>query len=638
MRNFVLFLFVILIFCIKIDVFSQKTSTDIVLDNNALLPNEKYLRFCDSSLLYSFQPKKAEGYIKKAYEMAKDNNFDIGWKLQMAKAWAYFYEAKYDSAENYMNGVAENFDFQDTSRNPIILLNHLGYLNYNLLRYSEADSWYKKLLDLAIERSNTDDITKAYWGLIRVAESTEDYLLASRYFEELFVYHKNENTYSKAISLQKYAENAIKLADYQSALVSLNQAKSIFIKINDSVRIYNVYNQLGWVYNSLNMADSSIVNYEKSLTNKLHKRERLSADTYGNLGIIYVNQKDYGKAIVNFKRVLKIALEIGSLQLEGFGYYHLSNTYDSIGDYKNAYLFSKKFSQLNDSARKTEIENIYIQERTKFETEKKEKELEILALKYNKNRIILYSSLSLTVLILLVAFLLFRQNQLKTKHRLTEYKRQIAETKQTYLRQQMNPHFVFNTLNSIQYYMFRNDKMATNIYMSKFAMLIRIALENSQHNSVPIKHELDALQLYIELEQLRFKNSFSFNIDVDEEIDVLQHKIPTLLIQPFVENSINHGLHFRTENGKLLVVLKLIDNMRIECTIEDNGIGRKKAEEIKKVKRKDHHSLGTSITKERLNIIDSFVAKKLKIEYFDLLDDNNKPTGTRVVIDIPILI
>ena len=106
----------------------------------------------------------------------------------------------------------------------------------------------------------------------------------------------------------------------------------------------------------------------------------------------------------------------------------------------------------------------------------------------------------------------------------------------------MNPHFIFNTLNSIQYYMYQHDKLATNNYLTKFSSLMRKVLENSQHTSVPLRDELDALNLYLELEMIRFKDKFDYEINVDEEIDTLLYKVPTMLIQPYVENSICHGL------------------------------------------------------------------------------------------------
>jgi len=173
--------------------------------------------------------------------------------------------------------------------------------------------------------------------------------------------------------------------------------------------------------------------------------------------------------------------------------------------------------------------------------------------------------------------------------------------------------------------------------MTKFASLIRKTLENSRHTEITIKEELDALRLYLELEELRFKEKFDWSIKVDEEIDTLAYKIPTMLIQPYVENAITHGL-MNKENGKgmLMVGLQLQDD-QIICTVEDNGIGREKALEINRQKNINHKSLGTNITESRLRLVNELYGKKMKVVYTDLVDSNGDPAGTKVEINIPII-
>ena len=147
---------------------------------------------------------------------------------------------------------------------------------------------------------------------------------------------------------------------------------------------------------------------------------------------------------------------------------------------------------------------------------------------------------------------------------------------------------------------------------------------------------MDALELYLQLEALRFKEKFDYKITVDEEIDTLLYKIPTMIIQPYVENAIIHGLINKDEKGFLNVDLKLEDNC-IGCTIEDNGIGREAAQIIKKKKNGNHNSLGTTITESRLKLVNSLYGRKMKILYTDLKSDNGCPAGTRVEIHIPII-
>ena len=212
----------------------------------------------------------------------------------------------------------------------------------------------------------------------------------------------------------------------------------------------------------------------------------------------------------------------------------------------------------------------------------------------------------------------------------------LSEITQANLRQQMNPHFIFNTLNSIQYYMYQHDKLATNNYLTKFSSLIRKILENSQLMFVSIKDELDVIQLYLELETLRFKDKFRYEINIDDEIDTLSYKVPTMLIQPYVENAICHGLMNKDENGLLKFEMSIKESF-ILCVIEDNGVGREAALEIKKLKSTSHQSLGIKITESRIDLSNAVYGTDMKVVIVDLKDENNQACGTRVELFLPIM-
>jgi ligand-binding sensor domain-containing protein/anti-sigma regulatory factor (Ser/Thr protein kinase) len=204
------------------------------------------------------------------------------------------------------------------------------------------------------------------------------------------------------------------------------------------------------------------------------------------------------------------------------------------------------------------------------------------------------------------------------------------------LSKQMNPHFIFNSLNSIQYYILNNDKFSSNKYLTKFANLMRLILDNSQQQTIPIKDELSALSLYIELESLRFEDKFEFSIVVDEKIDTSHYRIPPLLIQPYVENAIWHGLMHKEGKGLLKIEMELDENI-IVCTIEDNGIGREKANEIRKSQNRKYVSKGTNITGDRLRLINTLNNIKMDVHYFDLHDTDGKACGTKVIISFPLI-
>ena len=306
------------------------------------------------------------------------------------------------------------------------------------------------------------------------------------------------------------------------------------------------------------------------------------------------------------------------------------------GNYKSAYTNFVQHKRFSDSLEVSKYSKGLTEARTRYETEKKEKDLEVLTLKLEKQKYFTYGFAGLIVLVLTIGLLLFYQSKVNSKRKISEMNHKISEITQKNLRQQMNPHFIFNTLNSIQYYMYQHDKISTNNYLTKFSSLMRKTLENSQHTSIPIKDEMDALELYLQLESIRFKEKFDYNINVDEDIDTLLYKIPTMLIQPYVENAICHGLINKDEKGFLKIDLKLQQDF-ISCTIEDNGIGREAALEIKKAKNGNHQSLGTKITESRLNLVNALYGNSMKIDYTDIKDSEGNPNGTRVVINIPIM-
>jgi ligand-binding sensor domain-containing protein len=205
------------------------------------------------------------------------------------------------------------------------------------------------------------------------------------------------------------------------------------------------------------------------------------------------------------------------------------------------------------------------------------------------------------------------------------------------LRAQMNPHFIFNALNSIQHFIMSSDEQGASKYLNKFAKLIRSILNNTEKTSVSLKDEVESLRLYIELEMLRFESKFDYDIRVDSNTDLDFYEVPTLLIQPYVENAIIHGLVPKKEKGKLDIEMK-IENNFILCTINDNGIGRERSSESKanSVKR-GHKSLGMKITRDRLELLNSVHNSSLSVNITDLYGDNGEAAGTKVEIFIPIV-
>ncbi len=211
-----------------------------------------------------------------------------------------------------------------------------------------------------------------------------------------------------------------------------------------------------------------------------------------------------------------------------------------------------------------------------------------------------------------------------------EYRKRLILAEQKALRSQMNPHFIFNALNSIRRYILDNDELKADYYLTSFATLMRKVLDNSKKDLIPLTEEIDTLKLYIELEKMRLENGFDFKLYIDEKINPEEIFIPPMLIQPLLENSIWHGLAPKKDKGLLILSFEKYKNL-LKITVQDNGIGRDKATEISQ-KRKGHKSTGLSNIRDRIRYLSILTRSRLKMHIEDLYDNNHQPTGTKITL------
>ncbi len=245
----------------------------------------------------------------------------------------------------------------------------------------------------------------------------------------------------------------------------------------------------------------------------------------------------------------------------------------------------------------------------------------------------------LAIVGLIAWFYRYRISQVKKKEKMkTQYERKLANVEMTALLAQMNPHFLFNSLNSIDSYIIKNESKKASEYLNNFARLMRLILQNSRSNYISLKDELETLDLYLQMEGLRFKDKFQYEIQVDKQIDVSSTVIPPMLIQPYVENAIWHGLMHKNNGtaGKVEILISKQDN-NLFCVVQDNGIGRRKAEEIKAQKSGNHkRSMGMKITEDRIEMINKLYDTNTSMKITDLQDSEGKAEGTRVELVIPV--
>lgn len=230
-----------------------------------------------------------------------------------------------------------------------------------------------------------------------------------------------------------------------------------------------------------------------------------------------------------------------------------------------------------------------------------------------------------------------KQRIAEAKEQETAYQKQLSITEMSALRAQMNPHFIFNCLNSIHNFTLDNDSDNASKYLTKFARLIRLVLENSRSERVKLSNELQALQLYIEMETLRFKEKVHYEINIDDEIEPSMIQIPPMLIQPYVENAIWHGLMPKKEGGMVLINILSVDDVYLQIEIIDTGVGRKQAAILKSKNATQHKSHGMQITSDRVELINKLYNINTKIDIIDLHNDSEKAIGTKIVIKIPLI-
>ena len=468
--------------------------------------------------------------------------------------------------------------------------------------------------------------------------------------------HKALEYHQKALDIRR------KLGDSVGIGRSLHNIGSIYDKLKESDKALNYYqaaleirkkfgnkreiaetlNNLGIIMKYMNFLDKSLKYLFESIQIFSEINNKGGATyAYNNVAGVYLLQKKPVKAFPYIKKALELAEETGQKNTLSEIYVNLVDYYVLIGDYKNAFKTQEKFLILKDTLYNTNLAEKISEMQTKYETERKEKEItlltkdnEIQSLKIRKQSIQLYLLISVILVVVLIGSLLFSRYKLKQKNYQSELEKKNLETEQRLLRSQMNPHFIFNSLNSIQSYISGNDALTAMTYLSKFAKLMRYILENSREKMISLEDEVNTLQLYIELERIRFKQKFDFSIKIDPKLQPETTYIPPMLIQPFVENSIKHGLRNIKEQGHLQLNFKLNHEV-IFCSINDNGIGRVQAQKIDKNKKGKHKSLGMHLTKERIEALNSESKSDIKVEIIDLKNEKGEPAGTEVQITLP---
>lgn len=544
------------------------------------------------------------GSLGYAYSISGDMGQSIANFIKSAKA--------FEAAGNQRLAIVTNI-------NIAVFLNTEEEYSEALIYANKAHEAELERAELNIESKNLNlNSTYNLLGLIGL-ETGEPFEKVLNYFEQAEKYSRSKNdTIRTASNIQNQADTYLE----HNKDITVAQAK-----LKTALQILKSYDSK----NQLDLGDnyylSSKLYLKKGLYNKALK--------YNDSSIILFNKLNYSKGL---KDVYNKRTEILARQ----------------GKYRKAFEANEMYSKYKDSAFEKERTNKIARLRTEFETEQiisqketaeaKVKLAETLT-KQNKNYFI--GSVIIALLILLMAIFYFKRLKAKKKAELVtielkETQKRLAVEKQyrdselKALKAQMNPHFIFNALNSIQDYIVLNQKNLASDYLGKFADLIRNYLHFSDTGYISITDEVHNLNLYLELEKLRFEDVLEYSFNVTEDANSDSINIPTMLIQPYVENALKHGLLHKKNNRRLSITISKTSNKIIECVIEDNGIGREKSKMINEKREAQHKSFALKATSERLDLLNYSREKKIGVEFIDL-KENNIATGTKVILKIPIL-
>ena len=579
-----------------------------------------------------------EVYVNKALELAHEKKLQPPCRLHWLNAILLRSHEMPKKAVEEMDIVIMLLETENNFPEAARAKNYKASLLLFAGQFNESLDLYRENVAVARAQKLKSVIPEAYQGMATVYGQIKNTVEQKKYLELALDAARQEDI--PAATAMAYLRMGTFLmfldSNHREAIPYLQRSLEIRKASGDSLEVMTVLNMIGWFFYLGHEPDSSLGYYLRSVSFCPPGHIAGFAKPYGNIGTIYRDKKEYKKALYYYGLCEQYAEKTRDFYILAGLYKDMSDMFRTRGDYNQAYEYYVAYKNYHDSLNAGRYQEGLAFARTKFDTEAKEKELELLNMKFNQQKYVTYGFSGFILLLLVIGVLIYYQSRTAAQRKISEMNNRLSEITHANLRQQMNPHFIFNTLNSIQYYMYQHDKIATNNYLTKFSRLIRKILENSQHTLVPIKDELDVIQLYLELETLRFKEKFTFEIIVDEEMDALTCKIPTMLIQPYVENAVCHGLLNKPDHGLLTVTIRLCDH-HICCMIEDNGIGREAAMDIKMQKDTPNSSLGTKITESRINLTNALYGTDLKVIFTDLKDGQGNPTGTRVELQLPLM-
>lgn len=563
-------------------------------------------------------------------------------------------------------------------------LNQLGSKYRNISQFKKSADLHQRALELSEEAGNTELRVLSLNMLGVVYRRTDAIKTALDYNQralELAEQVENPSVHIKRsinVALNGIGNLYQTLEQYDLAIMQFRRALKLEVELGNKLGLAINHQNIGHCLEEKGDLEGALENYRKSLAyNEEIDSEYGSIICKNSLAQIYLKQQMPYLAHVLLEPLLEPSKEIGDnfitstvyintgwantelgnyeqahdFIMEGlemaqnrnmpsnvlYAYQKLADLENTRGDYKMALEYYQKANQVDSeisSATNLRYMNDII---VRYEAEKKNnqisvlaKENEIVRLRLKKNQTTLLVSALILGLVASILYILYRQYQSKNEKR-------VLTLEQKMLRSQMNPHFLFNSLNSIKLYIINNEQKNAVHYLNKFSKLVRKILEASSQREISLAEELETVELYMNIENIRFNNEIDFRVDVDSDLNLENIRIPSLILQPFLENSLWHGLSPKEGLKKIHLHIKRRDKGHVTIEIVDNGVGRLAAHTLKENRVLKRKSVGIHITRERLANFSKDYLNKFELSLVDLFDDLGKPSGTKVVLDIPTI-
>ncbi len=581
---------------------------------------------------------------------------------------AAFAQSKFEEAIGYSEKRFLNAKQNGNQSEMVSALGYIGGIYGQTGDYEKAFLYKQQGYDFFLKANNKIEISSSLYGIAQLYELTGDYPNALIYFRRV-LQMDDEETRKQRIAGDNDIWFKMELAEVFSHLHQFDSAWHYYQSFKPS-KDKAIYLRVYWVstgecYLLQKDYQHALQNFQLGLAEhkKLNDRNEIMR-TLLDMGKTYLALNNNSEARQYGREGLTLALETKAKQFIRDGYQIISTVYDRSNQTDSANFYFRQYITMKDLVLNDQLKGrfaayAYEQKIASLNKEKliEQQQLQIQQQQLKQKSIITKMLIIGIAVIFLLAVIILRNIMLKRKNeahlleiaenqlqieklenekKQEELQHKATELEMQALRAQMNPHFVFNCLSSINRFILKNESEAASDYLTKFSRLIRMVLNNSKKESITLDDELEMLRLYLDMERMRFKYSFDYNIIFKNEIDPENIFIPPLLLQPFAENAIWHGLMNKEGPGYLTVSLSKENNI-LNCIIEDNGVGRIKAAELKSKSAENKKSLGLQITKERLALLNKDSNETAFFEMEDLYDSRGNANGTRVILKIRLL-